>query len=164
MKADDATAFAAVAHERAVGEKLGDIQINILIKMNHGLMFELLGRTLAPYGISAAGYIAMMAIYGSADNLVNPSVLSDATGETRGNMTRICDDLVNHGFMRRVPNLEDRRRVDLSLTEEGMALLRTVVPILRQGAASVFEVFSDKEKATLVSLLTRLHQALAAKV
>jgi len=36
----------------------------------------------------------MVALRSRPDNLVDSSELCDATGESRGNMTRICDDLV----------------------------------------------------------------------
>jgi len=75
-------------------------------------------------------------------------------------MTRICDELVDKGLMRRVTNQEDRRRVDLSLTDEGVALLKTAVPELRKKTHVMMSIFSEAEKATLVDLLTRLNQKL----
>jgi len=128
-------------------------------------MSERLARLLEPYELAPLGYMTMMALYGRADNLANPSELSDLTGETRGNMTRICDDLVDKGLMRRVPNAEDRRRVDLSLTDSGMALLNKVAPKLRRNADDFYaRTFSKSEKATLQRLLTQLSASMAAEL
>ena len=151
------------AHSRASGGGgLGDIAIYILMRSCNVMMSERLGSLLAPHGLSALGYITMMALYSRPENLANPSELSEATGETRGNMTRICDELVDKGWMRRVPNVEDRRRVDLSLTDSGMALLNTLAPQLRQSADDFYRrSFTRSEKATLLQLLTQFSEALA---
>ena len=164
IKHEETESFVAAAHERAAGEALGDIRINILIRHNNGLMMDLLNRNLAPYKLSTVSYFAMMMLYSRPENLANPSELCDASGETRGNMTRICDDLVEKGLMRRVTNMDDRRRVDLSLTDEGMALLHDIVPKLREKAKRIFDDFSEEEKATLLSLLLRLNKALESKL
>jgi MarR family transcriptional repressor of emrRAB len=156
-------AAAERAHERATGGGVGDIAIYILMRSCNVMMTERLGRLLEPHGLTSLGYITMMALYSRPENLANPSELSDVTGETRGNMTRICDDLVDKGWMRRVPNPEDRRRVDLSLTESGMALLNSVAPQLRRNADDFYKrTFNKAEKATLQQLLTQFAAALSA--
>jgi DNA-binding MarR family transcriptional regulator len=155
-------AAAERAHARATGGGLGDIAIYIQMRTCNVMMNERLGRLLEPFELTSVGYITMMALYSGVENLANPSELSKATGETRGNMTRICDELVDKGWMQRVPNPEDRRRVDLSLTDSGMALLNKVAPQLRQNADDFYKrTFSKTEKATLQQLLAKFSEALA---
>jgi MarR family transcriptional regulator, negative regulator of the multidrug operon emrRAB len=158
-------AAAERAHQRATGGGLGDIAIYILVRSCNAMMSERLGNLLAPHDLSGLGYITMMALYSRAENLANPSELSEATGETRGNMTRICDELVDKGWMRRVPNADDRRRVDLSLTDSGMALLNKLAPQLRQNADDFYKrSFTRPEKAALLQLLTKFSEALAGEL
>lgn len=157
------------AHGRAngggSGSGMGDVAIYILMRSCNVMMSERLGRLLEPHALTGLGYITMMALYSRTENLANPSELSDATGETRGNMTRICDELVDKGWMRRVPNPEDRRRIDLSLTDTGMALLNEIAPQLRQNADDFYKrTFSKTEKAALQQLLTQLSAGLAAEL
>ena len=157
-------AAAERAHNRATGGGgMGDIAIYIQMRACNVMMQERLGKLLQPHELSSMGYITMMALYSRPENLANPSELSDATGETRGNMTRICDELVDKGLMRRVPNAEDRRRVDLSLTEAGMALLNGIAPQLRRNADEFYQRnFTKTEKDTLQKLLNQYSSALAA--
>ena len=158
-------AAAERAHQRAGAGSLGDIAIYILMRGCNMMMHERLGALLAPHDLTPLGYMTMMALYSRAENLANPSELSDTTGETRGNMTRICDDLVDKGWMKRVPNAEDRRRVDLSLTDSGMALLNDLSPRLRQNADDFYKrTFNKTEKATLQQLLTQFSEALAKEL
>jgi len=158
-------AAAERAHQRATGGGLGDIAVYILMRSCNIMMSERANRMLEPHGLTAMAYITMMSLYSRPQNLANPSELSEVTGETRGNMTRICDDLVDKGWMRRVPNAEDRRRVDLSLTDAGMALLNSVAPQMRANADAFYDrTFSKAEKATLQQLLTKFSAALAAEL
>jgi MarR family transcriptional repressor of emrRAB len=103
------------SHQMVVGQTqgLGTIKINLLVKYNAGLMQELLNKELEDFGLSASAYIAMTMINGSTDHTANPSDLSLCTGETRANMTRICDDLVAQGLLQRVTSPVDRRRIDM---------------------------------------------------
>ena len=50
---------------------------------------------------------------------MNPSELADALGYTRPRMTRILDSLENKGYVERVPDEKDRRRVIVYCTDEG---------------------------------------------
>ena len=160
-----ATSMAAAerAHNRATGGAgLGDIAIYILMRSCNVMMSERLAGLLEPHNLTPLGYMTMMALYSRVENLANPSELSDVTGETRGNMTRICDDLVEKGWMKRVPNAEDRRRVDISLTDSGMTLLNKLAPQLRQNADDFYKrTFTKTEKATLQQLLAKFSAALA---
>ncbi len=155
-------AAAEVAHQRATGGGMGDVAIYIQMRSCNVMMNERLSRLVAPHGLTAVGYITMMALYSRPENLANPSELCDYTGETRGNMTRICDELFDNGWMRRVANVEDRRRVDLSLTKSGMELLDRIAPQLRQSAEDFYrENFTVAEKVTLQGLLAQFSEGLS---
>ena len=155
---------ADLAHRKAAGKGLGDIQISILIRLNYFLMNDLLDQELAPHGLTSASYIALMSLYGMPGHTANPSNLCVTTGETRANMTRICDELAAKGWIRRVPSEEDRRRIDLFLTEQGVALLNKTVPLLRDRVDVLFSNFSASEKANLATLLTKLNQTMESRL
>lgn len=150
------------SHQRVTGESLGSVQVTLLIKHIAWRAQELLNEVVSEFGLNGPGYICMVMINSLPDRVANPSELCDWTGETRANMTRITDELVEKGWLRRVPNLEDRRRVDLSLTEQGLALIEQVMPRARQNNRDVFSVFSEEELALLEKLLLRLSQRLDA--
>jgi DNA-binding MarR family transcriptional regulator len=153
-----------MAHQRAIGSPLNsELRLTLLVKHNAWLLSDLLSRTVEPFGISGVAYIAMMTLQSTPENLANPSELCSATGVTRSNMTRITDELAAKGLIKRVANEEDRRRVDLSLTEEGMQLLRQVVPVLRKKTQAVFSVFNDETKTAFEAELIKLKQVLESQ-
>ena len=93
--------IASRAHQRAGGTALGDVELNVLIRSNSSMLTDLASAYLAPFGLSTVAYISMMVLYGMPEQHANPSALCTATGETRGNMTRICDELVAKGLIHR---------------------------------------------------------------
>jgi MarR family transcriptional regulator, negative regulator of the multidrug operon emrRAB len=158
----ETTTLVDLAHHRVVGATLSDVSVNILIRQNFQLLIELLNSELLPHGLNHVAYFAMMMLHANPEQLANPSELGAAIGETRANMTRICDDLVAKGWMNREPSSLDRRRIDLSLTQAGVDILRTVVPGLHARQQKVLGQFSRAEKDTLTALLIKLNQALEA--
>ena len=162
--AANATAATVRAHMRATSGGKGDIAVYILMRSCNAMLGERLERIVEPHGLSPAGYITLMALHNRPANRANPSELSDYTGETRANMTRICDELVASGWIHRVASVQDRRRIDLSLTESGMALLKDVAPRLRTNAEEFYRRnFTKAEKASLHQLLTQFATALTAQ-
>ncbi|HWV35390.1 MAG TPA: MarR family winged helix-turn-helix transcriptional regulator [Thermomicrobiales bacterium] len=77
-------------------------------------------------------------------------------GVTPRTLTTMVDALEKQGFLTRVPDPEDRRAIQLELTEEGSSL----VPVLAQAVESASEVIVSPlgpvERETLMRLLTRL--------
>jgi MarR family transcriptional repressor of emrRAB len=86
-----------------------------------------LGRMVRPAGLNEVSFRTMMMLYANEGG-VHASMLSEATGETRTNMTRICDELARKGLLQRHPGIEDRRRVVLELTRKGQALIERLLP------------------------------------
>lgn len=134
---------------------LSTVQINLLIKHNGWLLQELLNNALEEFGLNSSGYIAMIMINSAEGYTANPSDMSLCTGETRANMTRICDDLEMQGLLHRITCQEDRRRVDMSLTPKGLELLMHVIPKVRACDPAVIE--SDEREILERSLLKLLH-------
>ncbi|NNM51337.1 MAG: MarR family transcriptional regulator [Pseudomonadales bacterium] len=133
-----------------------------MIKHCAWLISDVMNDALKPFGLCYKNYVIMVLIYSNSDNTANPSDLCLGMGETRSNMTRLCDELVDRGWAQRVTNPEDRRRVDLSLTSEGIALLEQVLPMLRTRNKAVYSVFDEQQTQVIEERLIRLMQSLEA--
>ena len=155
---------AARAHRRVSGESLGDKEIAILLRLGSGKMLQLLSLRLEPYGLSSSGYIGMMMLLGCNKESLNPSELAAMIGERRANMTRICDELVGHGLVVRRTDPDDRRRVNLSLSDQGLQLLATIQPQSKNEIEKVFAIFAPEEKHQLISMLSRLNHHLDSMI
>lgn len=73
-----------------------------------------------------------------------------------GAMTRSLDRLEAKGLVRRERSTEDRRVVNLVLTDEGRAMAAQVPPVLADVLNGHLAGFSDDEWRQLLSFLTRM--------
>ena len=83
---------------------------------------------LKPWGINHPEYNLLMMLYGSEGGTLNPSQLAGAAGEKSANITRLADALCRKGLIERTASDEDRRKVALTLTAEGVAVIEDFLP------------------------------------
>lgn len=111
---------------------------------------------LAEYGLNNTHYIALMMIYSSEGNMLNPCKLSDALLSSRPNITRLTDELVENGWVERQGSTEDRRRVELSLTPVGTALIEKILPRNWERIDHLWSEFSAEEIKLTGNMLRKL--------
>jgi MarR family transcriptional regulator, negative regulator of the multidrug operon emrRAB len=83
---------------------------------------------LRPYGINHPEYNLLMMLYGTPSYAMHPTELADAAGEKSANITRLTNELADKGLIARQASEEDRRKITLTLTEEGVALIESFLP------------------------------------
>jgi DNA-binding MarR family transcriptional regulator len=109
---------------------------------------------LAEHGIThAQGSIILMLASGrfsTAAELARELYVDSAS------MTRIVDRLQKRGMLVRMPRIDDRRIIDLRLTDEGQRLGRTLPELYARVLNRSFEKFSAEEIRLLRSLLCKL--------
>jgi DNA-binding MarR family transcriptional regulator len=96
----------------------------------------------------------------------NPRVagqLAAATQLTTGAITRVLDGLERRGFVTRLPDPGDRRRVIVSAVAERVAALDTLFGPMTDAAAAVQSTFSEADQRTIARFLTATTEALRAQ-
>lgn len=129
-----------------------------LIRHVAKMLQEQINEDLRDTDLTYNNFHVLLMLYSApdCDGGINPSVLSECSGETRTNMTRIIDDLVSRGLVERVHCKEDRRRIDLHLTAAGIKLVEHALPIIRRHAQTTFDIFEPQERAEFERLLIKL--------
>ncbi|MDN0083867.1 MarR family transcriptional regulator [Crenobacter sp. SG2305] len=146
----------ARVYQRLPGSGEQNTALLTLIKHLWKWLAEGANAELGDSGLNIVSFSTLLMLYSAPGSSVNPSELSQCTGETRTNMTRICNELEQLGLICRAPCPTDRRRVDLALSERGAELMDGLLPKLRARSETAFQVLSDTEKDTLESLLKKL--------
>lgn len=67
--------------------------------------------------------------------------------------SRTVDGLVKKGYVQRTPSLEDRRSVDISLTESGMVIFETIESNNDTFFADIFDNIPNDEKMNVLHTL-----------
>ena len=76
--------------------------------------------------------------------------------KSSGNMTLVVDNLANRGLVRRQRRQDDRRCVDIHLTEEGTALVRSIMRPHVAQVVQALDVLSATEQEQLAALCRKL--------
>ncbi len=80
---------------------------------------------------------------------IHQSALAERASKDRHNVTRILNLLEKNGFIRRTPDGQDKRRLNVYLTEEGRALKQKLIPITFGYLQECFEGLTKEEVRTL---------------
>lgn len=89
----------------------------------------------------------------------NLSAIAEALDVHPSNATRAVDRLVRAGFVARTEALRDRRNLELSLTDEGVALLERVMDHRRQAFERVLRQMEPHDRESLASALAAFARA-----
>ena len=111
-------------------------------------------RELEPSGLTNAQWVPLLKLYMGVASTV--AELARECQLDAGGMTRLLDRLETKGLVRRVRSSEDRRVVNLELTEEGRAAARNIPAILCGVQNSHMRGFTVEEWQLLKGLLRRI--------
>jgi DNA-binding MarR family transcriptional regulator len=88
--------------------------------------------------------------------------LSDRLIVTRATMTGLLDSLERRGYLRRVPNPDDRRSLLVEITPRGGRIADELRRVIHAAEAGWLEPLSATERRTLVRLMHKLQDGIAA--
>ncbi|WGS48201.1 MarR family transcriptional regulator [Paraburkholderia sp. D15] len=77
--------------------------------------------------------------------------------------SRAAEALIRQGLVQREPSAEDGRVVLVSLTPEGRALYRKVMPIARKWNSDLFACLDEQEKLAFGHALDRIIETMTAR-
>jgi DNA-binding MarR family transcriptional regulator len=86
----------------------------------------------------------------------SPTALARALGVSPAGMTGRLDGLEKRGFLKRVPGTEDRRKVDVEITRDGMKTWRTAMGMRGAAEEDLAKALTAKELVSLNRLLRKL--------
>ena len=75
---------------------------------------------------------------------------------TAGNVTGLIDRMERSGWVKRVPDAEDRRVTRVQLTKSGKAVAAKLIPQHSSDIEKLFGILSESEKTQLRQLLDKL--------
>ena len=82
--------------------------------------------------------------------------LAEKILRSSANLTLVVDNLAKRGLVARARRPDDRRCIEVSLTDEGRALIAGLMPNHVRGVVAAFAVLSAEEQTELAALSRRL--------
>lgn len=83
-----------------------------------------------PYGITPQQYNVLRILRGKHPESVNPSEIKEVMLDKNPDITRLCDRLLSMGLIGRSINSENRRKMNIVITAQGLELLNQIAPLL----------------------------------
>ncbi|MCO6484228.1 MAG: MarR family transcriptional regulator [Saprospiraceae bacterium] len=116
-------------------------------------------RMLRPMGLSPQQFNILRILRGVAPAAVSIRYLAERMIDQTSNASRLVDKLVEKAWVDRKICPEDRRQVEVRITEAGMARVGEASEVIARGMTP-FDCFSEKEMGFLNELLDRLRNHL----
>ncbi len=132
-----------------------------LIRTGTALSSEVERSMLATFDAPQTVLNALAVIEGARGPLT-PTQVSERMLVSSATMTATLDQLEYRGWVRRVPNPDDRRSVLVEITDEGRDVIDRLLPGIRRLEHAVLADLSPKERSTMLALATKVLAALAA--
>ena len=118
---------------------------------------EQLMLVLKPFGISIQQFNVLRILRGQKGVAANLFTVQEKMVNKMSNTTRIIDKLIDKSFVERIICKENRRKIELFITEEGLNFLKKVDPIIDQTEEKITNHLSEKEKQEMLILLNKLN-------
>jgi len=114
-------------------------------------------RTFRQYNLHQGEFDVLATLYRTgAPHAMNPQKLVEALLLTSGAMTNRLDRLEQAGLLVRNPNPDDRRGVIVSLTTDGLRVIKVVLKEYLTDLNELLEPLSTAERRQLAGLLKKL--------
>lgn len=110
---------------------------------------------LKPVGINEQHYNILRILRGRHPGTICPGEIKEVLINKRGDLTRLLDKLVAMGLVKRDINPDNRRMINVKLTEEGLTLLGNLDPQVEE-MNKMNNSLSEKESEQLNDLLDKL--------
>ncbi|OUW35027.1 MAG: MarR family transcriptional regulator [Flavobacteriaceae bacterium TMED179] len=118
---------------------------------------ESVSKALKPFGVSFQQFNVLRILRGQKGVAANLSTVHERMVNRTSNTTRIVDKLINKNFVKRTVCKENRRKIELFITKEGLKLLSVIDSIVENTEDIETQKLNEKEKDKLTFLLKKIN-------
>ena len=129
------------------------IIMNIIYTQN--VITENFNEILKPYDISSEQFNVLSILRGQKGNPANMCVIQERMLAKTSNTTRLVDKLLVKDFVTRKVCPENRRKIEVKITQKGLDLLGELDPKVKAHEDSFSNNLNEDEKAQLNQLLEK---------
>lgn len=129
------------------------IVLNIMVTQN--VLAEKFNEVLKPYDLSGEQYNVLRILRGQKGNPANMCVIQDRMIAKNSNTTRLIDKLLLKDLVTREVCPENRRKIEVLITEKGLQLLEELDPKVLENEKLFASNLNQKELVELNTLLEK---------
>jgi DNA-binding MarR family transcriptional regulator len=115
-----------------------------------------ISEVLKTYDISLPQFNVLRILRGQKGKPANLSNIQDRMVSKMSNTTRLVDKLIAKGLVERITCPKNRRKVEITITSQGMEFLTTLDPIIDKVEQEITSKLNPEEIENLTQLLHKL--------
>lgn len=131
-------------------------QAVINVFLTHTMIKTKLLEVLKPYDLSIEQFNVLRILRGQKGNPLNLQDVQDRMVSKMSNTTRLIDKLILKEFVKRDECPENRRKIELLISSEGLKKLEEIDPLVDQTETQMTSNLTETELNQLNHLLTKL--------
>ncbi|KGE17378.1 MarR family winged helix-turn-helix transcriptional regulator [Paenibacillus wynnii] len=131
-----------------------DLRLFRVIRNMSTALFENIKRDIDSHGLGVETFQILELIYSTGAQTIQK--ISEGLSIPSGSITYVVDKLENKNLVKRTPALGDRRKTDVTLTDEGRAYFDEIFPKHAQTISNNLSSVTDAEKLLLIDLLKKI--------
>lgn len=135
-----------------------DRSVGYQVRATHRLFQRAIQARIEPHGVTLGMWYYLRVLW-ERDGMTQ-SELSQRIGTMEPTTLSAIRDMERSGFVRRVPNTEDRRKINIYLTDEGRALKQTLLPLAVEVVEAGLRGLTGREVAMLLGMLSEVQRNL----
>jgi len=128
----------------------------IHLMLINNLIGEQMSRALKPFEVSLQQFNVLRILRGQKGKPANLSTLNDRMVSKMSNTTRLVDKLIAKGLANRKTCPENRRKVEIRLTEKGLVSLKAMDKAVDAAEKKLMGSLSEEELRQLNDLLDKV--------
>ena len=112
---------------------------------------------LKPHDISEQQFNVLRILRGQKGIAANLSTVQERMVHKMSNTTRLIDKLIQKKLVKRNVCIENRRKIELFITEDGLDFLKKIDPITDEIEKKILSNISSKDLNSLISILNSIN-------
>ena len=118
---------------------------------------DVLLKGLKPHDISEQQFNVLRILRGQKGIAANLSTVQGRMVHKMSNTTRLIDKLIQKKLVKRNVCIENRRKIELFITEDGLDFLKKIDPITDEIEKKILSNISSKDLNSLISILNSIN-------
>jgi len=128
----------------------------ISIMHSHSWMKDGLLACLKPFDLSIEQFNVLRILRGQNEKAINLQDIQGRMVNKMSNTTRLVDKLISKGYVKRSICKNNRRKVEIVITQAGLSLLSSIDPVIDAKETAMTSNLNHQELETLNTLLLKL--------
>ena len=127
----------------------------IHLMLIHNKVSEHISHALKPFGISIQQFNVLRILRGQQGKPANLSTLNERMVSKMSNTTRLVDKLLKKGYANRIVCVSNRRKVEITITDEGLEVLSDMDIAMKKAEKDLLANLTDLELKQLNHLFNK---------